>query len=328
MTNGQPTTIAVARPTQLDGSSSIVSLPQTTSTATDSGDAASSVSDSPTPTRTGISSSLVPSKDFPVCHDTSAKPFCQPVDGQQVYVGQTYYVTWNADFFPENSTFTVMLNHFNDSQTQAWNSGPVAVEMGVAMIPMEEAWLQGFSQYNLTFYGLLQENGKAAVPYDGPQVLLMHKPADHYQPPPHTKLPDKFSLMLGLPLGLGIPALIILGLYLGMRKHRTIGLGNIMSRARHPWNKNGGGYGARKSRRQRLGLGKKGAIRLQDRDLGNLPPEEQYRDEVGGALPPPGRPGAHQRDLSLGSLVSDDDIRPAPRGNAFRDEVERQRTGR
>lgn len=114
--------------------------------------------------------------------------------------------------------------------------------------------------------------------------------------------------MIGLPVALAFVALVILGLFYGMRKHRTIGLGNIMSRKR--------GYGSTKSRRQRLGLGKKGGIHLDEVDV---PPEQQYRDND---MQPPRR-DLHTRQESLGSLVGSDDGR-----GAFRNEVRRQQDAR
>jgi len=229
-------------------------------------------------------------------------------------VGETYYVTWNPDYFPVNSTITIKLNYANDSQIQAWSSDPVDNSWGVTTITMDQVWLQGYSQYNLTFYALMFESADPAsksVPYDGPMITLTNKPPNHYTPPQHTKVPDKLGLMVGLPVSLGFCLLVVLGLWLGMRKHRTIGLGNVMGRR--------GGYGTRKSRRERLGLGKKGAIRLQEREV---LAEPQYRDD----MPPAPRIPAHRREESLGSLVSDDGIRPS--GNAFRQELERQKTGR
>jgi hypothetical protein len=134
--------------------------------------------------------------------------------------------------------------------------------------------------------------------------MLQHEPPRHYAPPPKNKL-EKTGLYIGLPLGLALVVVVVVGLYVGMRKNRIIGVGSVMGRR-------GKGYGVGKSRRQRLGLGGKGAIALEDR---NTP---QYRDDARGRT----------RGDSLGSLVSDDDNRPAPGTNHFRDEVERQRTGR
>lgn len=213
-------------------------------------------------------------------------------------------VTWDPDFYGgENTTINVIINYANDSTTQAWSSGPILNSLGVTTVTMDKAWLQGYSLYNLTLKAMFHET--ATDVYQGPEVMLTNKPPNHYPAPPKSK-PNKEGLMIGLPVSLGFVALVVVGLFLGMRKHRHIGLGNIMGRKK--------GYGARQSRRQRLGLGsKKGAIRLEQRDLGAEP---EYRDD----LPPPRTPG-HTRDESLGSLVE------TPRQNAFRSEIERQQTG-
>lgn len=166
----------------------------------------------------------------------------------------------------------------------------------------------GYDMYNLTFHAINFEGDdptKKATTYDGPMFTIKNEPPRHYPPPPVNKLPNKEGLMIGLPVGLGFVLLVVVGLLFGMRKHRTIGLGNIMGRRNR-------GYGVGKSRRQRLGLGKKGAIRLEAQQ-----PGAQY-----STVP------AHTRGESLGSLMSDDEIRPAPGGNQFRDEIRRQKTGR
>ena len=164
----------------------------------------------------------------------------------------------------------------------------------------------GFDAFNVTLaalnFGGNNANNKA-VSYDGPEIMMKNEPASHYPPSEKNKGPNKEGLMIGLPVGLGFVLLVVVGLFFGMRKHRTIGLGNIMGRRN-------GGYGVGKSKRQRLGLsGKEGAIRLDERKGFRTAP-------------------THNRGESLGSLVSDDGIRPAPGGNHFRDEIQRQQTGR
>lgn len=154
--------------------------------------------------------------------------------------------------------------------------------------------------FNLSFTALNNDaegDGKA-VAYDGPWITLKNAPSRHLPPSATTKV-HKEGLMIGLPVGLGFVLLVVVGLYIGNRKQRTIGLGNIMGRRNR-------GYGTRKSKRERLGL-KTGAIRLEEREV-----------------------PAHTRGDSLGSLVSDGDdaIRPAPHHNHFRDEMRRQRDGK
>jgi hypothetical protein len=216
-------------------------------------------------------------------------------------------VTWNPEVYPLNSSMTVKLHYANNSDEEAWSSKEADISDGFTTVTMDKAWMQGYARYNLTFFGVVFERNdpkKKSTPYKGPTITLTNQPPRHYDPPPPTKSPNKMGLMIGLPVSLGFVAIVVFGLWFGMRKQRTIGLGNVMGRKR--------GYGTGKSRRQRLGLGKKGGIRL-DQDL---PPPAQYHDNT------------HTRGDSLGSLVSDDEIRPAPGGNHFRDEINRQHTGR
>lgn len=244
---------------------------------------------------------------------------------------------------------------------------------------MRNDWLQGSTSSNLTFF--LSEwdsaNDKEASTYDGPTVMLKPKPL--YVPTPQltsSKSVNKEGLMIGLPVGLGALILVLVGLCIGMRKTRQIGIGRIMRKNR--------GYGAGKSRRQRMGLSKGGAIRLQEREMPDYSddytttaaPPTVYRDEVPKsttAEPPklaepqfgrddfapaplqmPASHTSHTRDLSLGSLVDDDEPMqviepkaeetmpppPAPKklekkmteeettDNDFRDEMQRQQEER
>ncbi|PVI05936.1 hypothetical protein DM02DRAFT_55132 [Periconia macrospinosa] len=273
--------------------------PQFTPTASTSSDTTSY-----TYSRTGLPVPV--STNFPQCHDTGAKPFCLPNNNTPVYVGKTYYATWNPDFFPVNSTVQIKIQWANDSNVETWSSENILNQLGYAAVNMEKDWLQGYSMYNLSFRALnfvsSDPKMKAEV-FDGPMVTLGYAPPQHRPPPPPTKF-NKEGLIIGLPVTLGCVLLVVFGLYIGMRKNRTIGLGNVMGRRR--------GYGTGKSKRQRLGLGKKGAIRLEDRE----PPRSQYANARG-----------HSHGDSLGSLVSDDG-RPTPGTNHFRDEIHRQQTGR
>lgn len=227
-----------------------------------------------------------------------------------MYYGETYYVTWNSHYFPRNSSITIFLNWFNDTKKQVWSSGPLENRLGATAVAMKENWLQGYTAYNLTF--LAQEYDSAAdttaTYYDGPTVQLKAKPPQHYEPPPATKAPNELGLKVGLPVCLGFVALVVAGLFFGMRKQRRIGIGNVMGRNR--------GYGSRKSRRQRLGLGRsrKDDVLLQEREISGLP---QYSDH-----PPPAN--SPLSDVGLGGPAAT----PTEEGrNAFREEMERQKTG-
>ncbi|KAF2202084.1 hypothetical protein GQ43DRAFT_369922 [Delitschia confertaspora ATCC 74209] len=306
MSDGKPTTFEVVGPTSSPSPSPISSSTSEAATSALTSEPSSTGSDAPKNTAGGP-----PTVDFPACHDANAKPFCVPNNESTLYVGDTYYVTWNPDFFPSNTTVTIKLQFMNDTLKEAWSSKETENSWGMASVTIEKAFLQGYSSNNLTFYAINfdpNDPKKKAEPYKGPTVTVTNQPPKHYEPPEKTKSPNKMGLMIGLPVSLGFVALVVLGLWLGMRKHRHIGIGSVMGRRK--------GYGTRQSKRQRMGLGKKGAIRLEQQE----PPIPDYRDDVPA-------PHAHARGGSLGSLVSDDGIRPAPGGNQFRDEVQRQRTG-
>ena len=157
---------------------------------------------------------------------------------------------------------------------------------------------------------------KPADKIRGPIIGLINQPVEHPPPPPHAEL-NKLGLQVGIPVGIGAFLLIVCGLWFGMRKARRIDLGNVVSRRK--------GYGVGKSRRQRLG--KQGSIQLRESALRPASPE--FRDEPQG-VELPQRFGGHVREESLGSLVSSapGDSFSRPQGNVFREEMERQRTGR
>ncbi|KAJ4297931.1 hypothetical protein N0V90_005830 [Kalmusia sp. IMI 367209] len=304
-------TVALVEETLIDGSTTTreVRLPKPTGiNATFTEATVTEPTTTYTFSRTGIPEPL--STEFPVCGD-DAKPFCRPFDKSTLYVGRTYYVAWNPKFFDDvNSTVQIKIQWANDSAVEAWSSDNIQNGWGNLAVKMDKELLQGYSMYNLTFRIL---NFKGSDPnaqaqaFDGPMFTLQNEPPRHLPPGSKNSI-NKEGLLIGLPVGLGFVLVVVIGLFIGMRKQRIIGVGNIMGRRKR-------GYGVGKSKRQRLGLGKKGAIRLEEREL---QPQPQYRDQMRG----------HGRNDSLGSLVSDDDIQPAPRTNQFRDEMQRQRTGR
>lgn len=42
-------------------------------------------------------------------------PFCLPQDGANVVVDATYYITWNADFYPLNASITIEMRYSNST---------------------------------------------------------------------------------------------------------------------------------------------------------------------------------------------------------------------
>ncbi|KAI9682358.1 MAG: hypothetical protein M1817_000412 [Caeruleum heppii] len=321
--DGQATTVDLSSPL-----ASVTTSPTTTSRQSGTSTASSAI-DLPTP----------PAGSFPKCENPVEPfvPFCLPEDGKEVWVGDTYYVTWDTAVILGNATVVkVLLNYANSSGggSQAWESKEQPAALGYVSVQMDDAWRRDQPRNNLTFsmIELIKDATERSRSWGGPTISLIKKPASHYPPPPPTKVPNKLGLTVGLPVILGVIALILCGLCIGMRKTRKIGLGNIMGRRR--------GYGVGKSRRQRMRTARRaGPVRLGEDEIVSGPLSERdegYRDhdlELSQRSPRTrGRPG---RTEDLGDLVEsptdeggfgDDEARG--RGNAFRDEVRRQKTGR
>ena len=148
----------------------------------------------------------------------------------------------------------------------------------------------------------------------GPRVRIA-KPSHDSAVPAPTRAPSGQALYIALPAVFGFVVLCVAGGFWWNRKARVVGLGNVMGRRR--------GYGVGKSRRQRLGMGKKGAIQLQERGVAvEGGKETSFRDDAWEA-----EQGRRIRDSDLGSLANTP-TRPefgdGAGGNVFRDEIRRQ----
>lgn len=256
---------------------------------------------------TSAEASLTSSKNFPVCVDASAKPFCLPANNTELYSGEDYFVTWNTNYFGSNSTIDILLNLSNDTSQNVWSSGLISSAIGGISVDMKQNLLQQDTAYNLTIFAqqFTTAAGAPAIVYTGPTIQLKPKPT-HGQIPASAKESEKSGLKIGVPVCLGALAVVAVGLFYAMRKQRRISFGSNLGRNR--------GYGIRKSRRQRLGQGrsKEDDIMLQEREL----LRSEYTDN-----PLPEAPSRSSND-SLAYLV------PAPvedEGETFREEMEKQK---
>jgi hypothetical protein len=246
-------------------------------------------------------------------------PFCKPDNGSSVYVGETYYVTWDTNFFTEkNATVLVQANFVNasDGGAQAFQSPNTINGYGFISWTIDKEMLRGKSWNNVTLF-IVPLNPIANEPtsFQGPTVQVTNRPADYYRQQP-AKAPKGQSLYIALPTVFGFIILCVCGGYIINRKHRKIGLGNVMGRRN--------GYGVGKSRTQRLGLGKKnsGAIRLREQEL---TAGGQYRDTL-AEREERSRAGHTRTDSdTLGSLAG---TPTEERPNYFRDEMRRQEQNR
>ena len=247
---------------------------------------------------------ISPSRDFPICTDldTPLVPFCLPHDGADVFVDATYYVTWNADFYPLNATITIELRYSDSTEgDSAFTSARVDNSYGYVPIHMSGEWLQGKSQNALTLYIIELEpaSDRRASAQQGPTITLHTKPMERYRHPPPLPF-NKVALYIGLPVSLGVVITVVAGLFFGMRESRRIGIGNIMG-------SRGKGYGIRKSKFERLG-----------QESNDHRPEsfailkKQYEDQVHWPFPE-----TAQRDDDLECRPSDVE-REASRPNSWR----------
>jgi hypothetical protein len=195
---------------------------------------------------------------------------------------------------------------------QAFQSPITPSYYGFYSWTIENSWLRGLSSNNITLFLVpLNPTANEPVSITGPTLMVMNKPAEYYRQP-KTPVPKGQSLYIALPAVFGFIVLCVCGGFIINRKHRKIGLGNVMGRRN--------GYGVGKSRSQRLGLGKKaGAIRLREQEL---TAEGQYRDA----------PLQHDdRSRGIGHARADSDALGSLAGtpteertNYFRDEMRRQ----
>ena len=180
---------------------------------------------------------------------------------------------------------------------------------GSVFLNMSSAWLKGQSTANLTLALIANQKGKDPRPFAGPTFTLLStssSESSHSAPSSAPSSSKKLGEKVGLPVGLVflIIAAIAVALFICFRKRR------------------GNGYGAGKSLRQRVGSGT-GRGHRRDASFHDEPTTGvELRDRNRGLT---GEPPEDNWDW--GSPVSSP-TSAGGGGNAFRDEIQRQRSGR
>ncbi|KAL3464119.1 hypothetical protein BJX64DRAFT_255643 [Aspergillus heterothallicus] len=194
-------------------------------------------------------SSRVSSGDFPVCTDLEGPfvPFCLPEDGADVLVDTTYYVTWNADFYPLNATITIELRYSDSLEgSSAFTSEKTDNSYGYIPLHMRKDWLQNKPNNTLTLYIIELDStlDRRASARQGPTITLRPRPVEHYKPSPPARF-NSLALCIGLPVSFVVVSIVVITLVCSMRKTRDA-VANIFS------NSGRRGYGIARSRTQRL----------------------------------------------------------------------------
>lgn len=219
-------------------------------------------------------------------------------------------MTWDQSLFSLNSTNTIALlsvTEINDDRTAnvtAVQQEKVPNSQGTVFLKMDSAWLNNGLTTNLTFS--LENNQADTEPYilPGPEITLIGNNTSHSKPASKSK---KLGEAIGIPMGLVffIIAVALIAAFICMRKRRGLGYG-----------------GGKAARSQRMEAVTPVASRGHRRDA-------SFHDEPtrGMELQDRNKGLTGEDNWDWGSPVSS----PTTAGrnsNAFRDELERQKSGR
>ena len=195
-------------------------------------------------------------------------------------------MTWNPALFPSNATDFIYLAYNDEQRGVVWNSSTIPNGKGYININMDKSWLIGAPGNDSTSGQNLTFYLNSGV-QNNTKGPMISLVVDPSNLPPVLipKLPSKLGVEIGLPIGVAAALLIILALWCAMRRQ---------NRSWRDIKGHGADYMARRARKR--GRAKKeGGIQLEEY---NYPQQQDaFSDEpyTGGS------------------------------GNAFRDEVARQR---
>ncbi|KAI1145963.1 hypothetical protein F4825DRAFT_442168 [Nemania diffusa] len=336
--DGQPSTVTPVLST-ISGTPTVISgapyaVTETVFTYTSYGKVITSTGTTPpAPTATGKGAG-----SFAVCEnlDGDMAPWCRPDGETPLYVGTTYYFTWDPKYFnASNATVQIIGNYINKTtgeimdESPAFTSDRTPAAFGFVTIPITNTALhnQGSQNISCTLFAVF---GSQRNETQGPMIYITTRPGPSSDS--KGKLPQGAALYIALPTVLGFIGAIVIGTCLWNRHHRRIHLPSVMGR----------NYDVSKvgRSRSRFGLKKRSKaakagerIQLMERDL-RAEGGEVYHD-----LPDPASRPRRDSD-ALGSLAGtptedrrmelgrpgagDGRDRSPATGNAFRDELRRQ----
>lgn len=317
--SGVPTAIAAAAP----GPTAAIE-PIRNATAASNGTVKASSLSSAAAVATTASSALNSTNDPNVCHKTYTtnpegdiyitNPFCKPYDGQEVFPNIQYQVTWDNSLFEDGANNTVQVYNVEATGLKSPATADILASrnatnyQGSVFINMSSVWLKDQSTANLTLALVVDEEGTDPKVFGGPTFTLLSTSGSddtHAAPSSAPSSSKKLGEKVGIPVGLVflIVAAVAVALFVCLRKRRSKG------------------YGTGKSLPQRVGSGT-GRGHRRDASFHDEPTSGvELKDRNRG---PSGE--SAQDNWDWGSPVSSPTS--AGGGNAFRDEIQRQRSGR
>ncbi|CAD6590933.1 MAG: hypothetical protein ASARMPRED_005110 [Alectoria sarmentosa] len=275
---------------------------------------------------TTASSPLNSTNDPNMCHKTYttdpqgstyvANPFCKPSDGQEVYPNIRYQVTWDPSLFEDGANNTVQVYNVDATGLDSPATADILASLnatnfeGSVFLNMSSVWLNGQSTANITLNLIVDQEGSEPEVFAGPTFTLLStsgSDSTHSSPSSAPSSSKKLGEKVGLPIGLVflIIAAIAAALFICFRKRR------------------GKGYGTGKSLRQRVGGSGAGRRHRRDASFHDEPTTGvELKDRNKGLT---GESPGDNWDWGspVGSPTS-----AGGAGNAFRDEIQRQRSGR
>ncbi|KAL9065646.1 MAG: hypothetical protein Q9161_008090 [Pseudevernia consocians] len=288
------------------------------------------------------SSPLNSTNDPNMCHKTSttdsegvtyiANPFCEPVDGQEVYPDIQYQgrsqlehavessysylaVTWDTSLFEDGANNTVQVYNVDATDLNSPGTADILASLnatnfeGSVFLNMSSAWLSSQPTANLTIALIVDQEGRDPEIFAGPVFTLLSTSSSdstHSEPSSAPSSGKKLGEKVGLPIGLVflIVAAIAVAFFVCFRKRR------------------GKGYGTGKSLRQRVsggaGRGHRRDPSFHDEPTTGVELKDRNKGLTGESP---------EDNWEWGSPVSSPTTAGGA-GNAFRDEIQRQRSRR
>ncbi|KAG5953006.1 hypothetical protein E4U53_007234 [Claviceps sorghi] len=257
---------------------------------------------------------------FSRCYNKKGQyaPFCRPTHNSSIYVDNTYYVTWDPDWFNKTEEaskaryVSLRINYFNETSGEQSDRDifdqAYPASYGFLPFKVESRYLKGHRSNNITLQLVGHEIQNTTAPAFKTVELPIVVTTAPLDPTPPTPVPEGQTLVIALPVTFGVIMLLLFGGCLWNRQTRRIQLGNVMGRSRR-------GYTGRRTRdlfRRSKGIRLDEAPASPTMDYHDTPDRERRdSDALGSLTDSPVRADFEQQGTTGGH-------------NAFRDEMNRQ----